>query len=255
MSSLPRRSFLGGIVAAVAAACSTASKRASKVDPSTSSTISPALPPASSGPAPTTRFVNAGPLDRPQVALTYHVSGDRRLVTRLLDLLDEHTVKITAFMVGSWLDANADLAARFSSAGHELANHTYRHVTFSALDPAQMQSEVDRCRDALQRVTGSTGHFFRPSGTSNGTDDPGAAVHEAARAAGYTTLAGFDVDPADYTDPGAHAVADRTLAAVHPGAIVSLHFGHADTIDAMPAILDGLNARGLRPVTLTDLLA
>lgn len=256
MTSLPRRSFLGGIVAAVAAACSSGSKRASSSGaggPSSNAPSSSDRPTTAT--QPTTTFVSTGRRDRPQVALTYHVSGDRTSVTRLLDVLDERSVKITAFMVGSWLEANADLAARFLSAGHEIANHTYTHLTFPKLSRAEMQQEVVRCRDTLQHVAGTTGRFFRPSGTSNGTDDPSAVVHEVARAAGYDTLAGFDVDPADYADPGARAVVDRTLGAVHPGAIVSLHFGHAGTIDAMPGILDGLRARGLQPVTLSELLA
>jgi peptidoglycan/xylan/chitin deacetylase (PgdA/CDA1 family) len=65
---------------------------------------------------------------------------------------------------------------------------------------------------------------------------------------------GFDVDPFDYQDPGAETVAQRTLAAVRPGAIVSLHFGHPGTIAALPAILDGLDARGLTPVTASAVL-
>jgi hypothetical protein len=66
---------------------------------------------------------------------------------------------------------------------------------------------------------------------------------------------GFDVDPLDYDDPGASVVTQRTLAAVHPGAIISLHFGHAGTVAAMPAILDGLDQRHLTPVTVSKLLA
>ena len=260
MTSFPRRSFLGGVVAAVAAACSSGSKRASSSgapdsSAGTATNAAPSTAATSNTLPPTTRFVSTGPAGRQQVALTYHVSGDRALVTRLLDLLDARSVKITAFMVGSWLEANADLAPRFTNAGHELANHTYSHLTFPKLSRTEMQHEVDRCRSTLQHVVGTGGRFFRPSGTSNGTDDPAAAVHDVARAAGYDTLAGFDVDPADYADPGASTVAARTLAAVHPGAIVSLHFGHAGTIDAMPAILDGLSARGLQPVTLSTLLA
>jgi len=49
-------------------------------------------------------------------------------------------------------------------------------------------------------------------------------------------------------------VTERTLAAVHPGAIVSLHFGHAGTVQALPAILDGLDQRNLTPVTVSTLL-
>jgi peptidoglycan/xylan/chitin deacetylase (PgdA/CDA1 family) len=198
--------------------------------------------------------VSTGPRDRPQVALTFHVSGDRALATRMLDLLAAHGVAITAFMVGTWLEDNPDLAARFAHDGHEFANHTYTHPTFPSLDRAAMTAEVTRCRDVLARVTGSGGRFFRPSGTSNGTDDPGAAARDVAGASGYPTIVGFDVDPADYADPGSASVVARTVQALQPGSIVSLHFGHQNTIDALPAILAALDARRLQSVVLSTLL-
>ena len=173
-------------------------------------------------------FVSAGPRDRPQVALTFHVSGDAGLAASLLDLLRVDHVPITAFMVGNWLDANRDLGVRFLDDGHEVANHTYTHPTFPSLDQAAMTSEVVRCRDAITRLTGGGGRFFRPSGTANGTDAPAPVVIDVARAAGYQTVVGYDVDPADYQDPGATAVSQRTLASVQPGSIVSLHFGHRE---------------------------
>jgi len=164
-------------------------------------------------------------------------------------------VPITAFMVGNWLEANHDLGVRFLDDGHELANHTYSHLTFPKLDRATMTSEVVGCRDAIQRLTGSGGRYFRPSGTSNGTDNPGQTVLDVASAAGYQTVVGYDVDPADYADPGSATVSQRTIAAVQPGSIVSLHFGHTGTIDALPSILSALQARGLAPVTMSALLA
>jgi hypothetical protein len=36
---------------------------------------------------------------------------------------------------------------------------------------------------------------------------------------------------------------------------VSLHFGHAATVGAIPEILDGLRQRGLRAVTMTELMS
>jgi peptidoglycan/xylan/chitin deacetylase (PgdA/CDA1 family) len=199
--------------------------------------------------------VSAGPRDRQQVALTFHVSGDASLAASLLDLLRENHVPITAFMVGNWLDANRDLGVRFLDEGHEVANHTYTHPTFPSLDQAAMTSEVVRCRDAITRLTGGGGRFFRPSGTANGTDPPAAVVIDVARASDYQTVVGYDVDPADYQDPGATAVSQRTLASLQPGSIVSLHFGHRGTIDALPSILSGLRSRGLAPVTMSALLA
>jgi peptidoglycan/xylan/chitin deacetylase (PgdA/CDA1 family) len=172
----------------------------------------------------------------------------------MLDLLKAHKVTVTAFIVGTWLDANGDLAGRFLADGHELANHTYTHPTFGSLSRAAMANEVTGCRDTLTRLTGGAGAFFRPSGTSNGTDVPGQVVLDVAQQAGYSTVVGYDVDPADYNDPGAPSVASRTIDAMHPGSIVSLHFGHQGTIDALPQILSALVGRGLRPVNLTTLL-
>jgi peptidoglycan/xylan/chitin deacetylase (PgdA/CDA1 family) len=79
-------------------------------------------------------------------------------------------------------------------------------------------------------------------------------VLAAAGRVGYRTVVAFDVDPSDYRDPGAQAVISRTLAGVQPGSIVSMHLGHVGTVQALPAILDGLAARGLKAVTVETLL-
>jgi hypothetical protein len=49
-------------------------------------------------------------------------------------------------------------------------------------------------------------------------------------------------------------VVDTVARGVRNGSIVSLHFGHQGTLTALPAILDGLKAKGLEPVTLSRLL-
>jgi peptidoglycan/xylan/chitin deacetylase (PgdA/CDA1 family) len=251
---LERRKFLAGVVTAVAAACSSA--RRSTAGRSSGTSAASATSSSSQPTQPNrTIFISAGPRNRQQVALTFHVNGDRKLATRLLDSLRADHVPITAFMVGNWLDPNRDLAMRFVAEGHEVANHTFTHPTFPALDKNAMSNEVVGCRDAITHLTGSGGRFFRPSGTANGTDAPAPVVLEVAGDAGYATVVGYDVDPADYQDPGATAVSRRTLAAIQPGSIVSLHFGHAGTIDALPSILAGLQSRGLDPVTMSALLA
>ena len=106
-----------------------------------------------------------------------------------------------------------------------------------------------------RRAGGSPGDFFRPSGTHNGTDVPSAAVLTAARRAGYSTVLGYDIDPMDYQDPGSGKVVTRVTAGLHPGAIVSLHFGHRGTIEALPHIIDAIHQAGYATVTAGALLA
>ena len=247
-----RRAFVAGTLAVTAAACSTgADHRAAAV-----STTAKALSSASTAPTPTgpAGFVSHGPRTRPEVALTFHLSGDRGLVGQLLSSLTTHQVVATVFVVGSWLDAHPEVVGLLQQQGHELANHTYTHPTFHTLSPTGMASEITKCRDTLERLGRTAGSFFRPSGTSNGVDPPGTAALTAAGEAGYATVVGFDVDPGDYADPGRDLVVQRTLAAARPGSIISLHFGHQGTIDALPDILTTLRGRGLKTVSTSTLL-
>jgi len=100
-------------------------------------------------------------------------------------------------------------------------------------------------------LTGSIGRWFRPSQTQYSTP----LIEREARKAGYQTCVSYDVDSLDYTDPGPDAVVSTVLRLTRPGSIISLHFGHPGTVTALPAIVQGLAIRGLRPVTLTELLS
>lgn len=118
------------------------------------------------------------------------------------------------------------------------------------LSRTQATDEAVRGAAALKTAVGTAGWWFRPSGTQRSTPD----IRAAAATAGYHRCVSYDVDPEDFRDPGAAAVRRRTLEAVRPGSIVSLHFGHPGTVEALPAILTGLRTRRLKAVTLTDLL-
>lgn len=214
-----------------------------------SESASPSAVATSTPGAPATEITH-GPLVATGVALTFHGAGEVALATRLLVELETAGARATVLAVGQWLDQEPAMAKRILDGGHELGNHTYRHLTMPPLSEVVDESEITRCADVLRRLTGSQGRWFRPSGTVHAT----SAILEAAGRAGYATSLSYDVDPADYADPGAAAVASRVLAAVRAGSIVSLHLGHLGTVQAMPAILDGLRSRGLAAVTMSDLM-
>jgi peptidoglycan/xylan/chitin deacetylase (PgdA/CDA1 family) len=257
---IDRRTFVAGAAALVAAACGgggnsgEAGQLTEPVDAPTSRTgTAPPTPTTLRAPGAPARFVTRATAPRNQVALTFHTDGDLRIAQRLLDGLAGRA-RITCFVVGSWLDANQAWARKLLDAGHELANHTYSHPTFAGLTQAAMANEIARCRDLLVKLTGDGGRFFRPSGTDDGLATPALPILAEAGRAGYDVVLGWDVEPFDYQDPGGTAVRTRVLDAVQPGSIVSLHFGHSGTADAISAMLDGLDRKGLQAVTASTLL-
>jgi peptidoglycan/xylan/chitin deacetylase (PgdA/CDA1 family) len=184
------------------------------------------------------------------VALTFHGAGDVAITRTVLQVLAAARARATVFAVGSWLAANPAMARAVLDGGHELGNHTFSHLPMRTLSPARARAEVAQAADVITRLVGDHGSWFRPSGTQYSTP----TIRAAARAAGYPRCVSYDVDSLDWTDPGAAAVAAVVLGKASAGSIISMHLGHAGTAAALPHILDGLAARGLRTVTVSDVV-
>jgi peptidoglycan/xylan/chitin deacetylase (PgdA/CDA1 family) len=256
-SSLPRRTLLAVAVAVVAAACSRAT-RPDAAAPATT-TADPTTPPPTVTTAPPTTTTPAvpagpavevgnGPRGSTQVALTFHASGAATTATQVLAALAAAGAHVTVFIVGTWLRDNPAMATTITAAGHELANHTWSHPTLENLDEAGIRDELLRCRDELAAV-GTPPRYARQSGAQHSTP----LIRKVAGELGYPTVVSYDVDSLDFTDPGAATVRAQVATATG-GSIVSMHFGHADTVSALPGVLADLAARGLTPVTLSTLL-
>jgi peptidoglycan/xylan/chitin deacetylase (PgdA/CDA1 family) len=194
--------------------------------------------------------ITHGPRDKDAVALTFHGDGPEAIVRDTVAVLARAKAQVTVLGIGRWLAAQPDLARMIRDGGHELGNHTWSHLTMTRLPARTIRDEVDRAATELDRLTGSAGRWFRPSGTPHSTP----AIRAAAVKAGYGACLGYDVDPLDYTDPGPQAIVRALARSVRPGSIVSLHLGHPGTLAALPAVLGHLHDRGLTPVTASQLL-
>ena len=172
------------------------------------------------------------------------------MATRLLGEIEAQHARVTVMAVGAWLAAQPQMAARILDGGHELGNHTQNHIAITHLGADATFAEIDACAQTLRRLTGSIGRWFRPSQTQHAT----STIRTQARRAGYATCLSYDLDSLDYTDPTPAAVVHNVLSQVANGSIVGMHCGHAATIAAIGPILDGLRARGLHVVTMSELV-
>lgn len=192
-----------------------------------------------------------GSRHRSEVALTFHGQGPLSIADALLAEAERAGAHVTVLAVGTWLVQYPQIAERILRGGHDLGNHTMHHLDITAMDAPGAYAEIAGCAGRLRALTGSIGRWFRPSQTRYATP----LIEREARKAGYQTCVSYDVDSLDYTDPGPDAIVSTVLGSARPGSIVSLHLGHSGTVAALPAVLRGLASRGLRPVTLTDLLS
>jgi peptidoglycan-N-acetylglucosamine deacetylase len=184
------------------------------------------------------------------IALTFDDGPHPQNTPRLLDMLRARNVKATFYVIGRSVDLYPQIVRRTVAEGHEIGNHTHTHRLLSKLGNDEVRQEISRCRDAIVRAAGVQPRTMRP---------PYGGMLQAQREMVFNEFGNpcilWSVDPLDWKRPGPGVVTSRILSGTTAGSIVLAHDLHAQTVDAMPATVDGLLRRGFRFVTVSQLLA
>jgi peptidoglycan/xylan/chitin deacetylase (PgdA/CDA1 family) len=184
------------------------------------------------------------------IAITFDDGPHPQNTPRLLDILRARNVKATFYVIGRSVDLYPQIVRRTVAEGHEIGNHTHTHRLLSKLGDSEVRSDLARCSDAVSRAAGVQMRTMRP---------PYGGLLQRQREMvhaefGYPTIL-WSVDPLDWKRPGPSVVTSRILSGTTAGGIVLAHDLHSQTVDAMPATLDGLLRRGFKFVTVSQLLA
>ncbi|NLC06844.1 MAG: polysaccharide deacetylase family sporulation protein PdaB [Syntrophomonadaceae bacterium] len=184
------------------------------------------------------------------LALTFDISWGTQTPTPVLDILEENQVKATFFLSGPWAQKYPEIPRRIANNGHEVASHGHRHINLSTLSPDEIKQEIMQAHNILQEVTGTSPKLIR---TPNG--DYADHVIMAANECGYQVIQ-WGTDSLDWKNPGIEAITNRVLTRAHPGDIILMHASDTckQTVDALPAIINGLKEQGYRFVTVSELL-
>ena len=183
-----------------------------------------------------------------RVALSFDAAWGNEDTQTLIDILSAHDVRATFFLVGQWVEKYPESVQALAAAGEEVMNHSETHPHLNALTTDEVQREVNACSDRVEALTGARPTLFRcPYGEY---DDH---VIEAIRALGVTPIQ-WDVDSLDWKGISAGEITSRVLSKVQPGSIVLFHNAAEHTPEALPGIIESLQADGYTIVPISELL-
>ena len=154
--------------------------------------------------------------------LTFDAGYENGCTAKILDTLQKHEVKAAFFLVGNYLEKNADLVRRMAEEGHTVGNHTMHHYDMSKIsDKAAFSKELQDLERAYKEVTGQDmPKYYRPPQGIYSEENL-----KMAKELGYKTLfwSLAYVDWNNDAQPTKEQAFAKLLPRTHDGAVVLLH--------------------------------
>ena len=184
--------------------------------------------------------------------LTFDAGYENGCTARILDTLKKHNVPAAFFLVGNYIEKNADLVRRMVTEGHTVGNHTMHHYDMSKLaDPAAFSKELQDLEGLYQETVGKPMEkYYRPP--------QGIYSEENLRQAkelGYKTVfwSLAYVDWKNDAQPTAEQAFGKLLPRTHPGAVVLLHSTSKTNADILDELLTRWEQQGYRFAPISEL--
>ena len=184
--------------------------------------------------------------------LTFDAGYENGSTAKILDTLKAHQVPAAFFLVGNYIEKNADLVRRMVQEGHIVANHTMHHHDMSKLsDRDAFEKELTDLENLYRETTGQEmARYYRPP--------QGIYSEENLRMAqklGYRTVfwSLAYVDWNNDAQPTAETAFSKLLPRTHPGAVVLLHSTSSTNAEILDGLLTKWKDMGYRFGTLEEL--
>ncbi len=186
-----------------------------------------------------------------KIALTFDDGPHYKYTAQILDILKKYGIKATFFVIGVNAEKLPSQVKRAHDEGHEIGNHTYSHPHLKNISVAQLESQIEKSSEVIEKITGSRPTLFRPP---EGYCENSVAA--TAEKMGYTVIL-WSQDTMDWAHNTPQKISKDILCSIKCGDIILFHdFITPDTPtpQALERIIPELLKMGYEFVTVSELL-
>lgn len=185
-----------------------------------------------------------------KVALSFDAAWGNEDTQTILDILAKYNIHVTFFMTGGWVEKYPEDVKKIQAAGHDLGNHSENHKNMSQLADGECQEELMKVHNKVKELTGVEMCLFRPP-----YGDYDNHVITNAKGCGYYSIQ-WSVDSLDWKDYGVESIIKTVTEhkELKNGAIILMHNGAKYTAQALPTVIEKLQAAGYEIVPISELI-
>ena len=184
--------------------------------------------------------------------LTFDAGYENGCTEQVLDTLKKHQVRAAFFLVGNYIERNADLVRRMVEEGHIVGNHTMHHYDMSKLSQKETFSrELTDLEELFRQTTGKElPKYYRPPQGVYSQENL-----KMAKELGYKTVfwSLAYVDWLNDKQPTREEAFRKLLPRTHNGAVVLLHSTSKTNAEILDDLLTQWENLGYRFGTLEEL--
>lgn len=197
------------------------------------------------------------PAGAKQLALTFDDGPNDPHTLHLLDVLAQHEVKATFFVIGRYVRRRPDILAEVAKRGHAIGNHTFTHPLLTVESSPRVEQEIADCRAAITHAIGTHSNLFRPPW---GGRRPGT----------FRLIRRLGLEPVlwnslgyDWQTLSTEEIERKVLARIRGGNVVLLHDGghlafgtdRSRTVAAVARLIPRLKSQGYEFATVSEMMA
>lgn len=186
------------------------------------------------------------------IYLTFDAGYENGCTAKILDILKKHNAPAAFFLVGNYIEKNADLVRRMVSEGHIVGNHTMHHYDMSKLsDKESFSKELTQLEALFQETTGKElPKYYRPPQGIYSKDNL-----RMAKELGYKTVfwSLAYVDWNNDKQPSREEAFEKLIPRIHDGAVVLLHSTSQTNADILDELLTKWEEMGYRFASIQDI--
>ena len=195
-----------------------------------------------------------GNTDEKVIYLTFDSGYENGSTEKILDVLKKHNAPAAFFLVGNYIEKNADLVRRMVSEGHIVGNHTMHHFDMSKLvDKEAFTKELRDLETLFKETTGrDMPKYYRPPQGIYSQENL-----ELAKELGYKTVfwSLAYVDWRNDAQPTKEEAFSKLIPRIHNGAVVLLHSTSSTNAEILDELLTKWVAMGYRFASIDKLFS
>lgn len=178
------------------------------------------------------------------VALTFDDGPNPVYTPKVLSILEQYHIPATFFLIGEHAAAHPTLCKDIQNAGHEIGNHSYKHIDYRYLSNKATLQDIAESQSIFYKILGKFPLLFRPPYGNLKPQDSNLLSHY------FLYAIKWNIDTKDWSPQASQTITTD----IKEGSIIIFHDNNDTLLKELPETIETFLNQGYQFITISELV-